>query len=104
MPHPQAGRQRRISQAGWDNPRPVTEGEILAAIAALVREKLDWQGALRADQRLVEDLGLDSLRRLTLAVEVENRFRVRLDPEEEGSIETVAQLVAAVRRKLRGSP
>ena len=37
---------------------------------------------------------------MTLAMEVENRFRVRLDELDEGSIETVGDLVAVVRRKL----
>lgn len=81
----------------------MTDGEILAAIGALAREKLDWRGALVPELRLVEDLALDSLRRLTLAVEVENHFRVRLDEGEEAGIETVGELVAAVRRKLGGA-
>jgi acyl carrier protein len=50
--------------------------------------------------RLVEDLRLDSVRLLTLAAEVENRFRVCLDEQDEGSIETVGDLVAVVRKKL----
>jgi len=50
--------------------------------------------------RLVEDLRLDSVRLLTLAMEVENRFRVRLDELDEGAIETVGDLVATVRKKL----
>ncbi len=52
--------------------------------------------------RLVEDLRLDSVRLLTLAAEVENRFRVFLDEVDEGGIETVGDLVAVVRRKLGG--
>ncbi len=82
----------------------MTDGEILAAIGVLAREKLDWRGALAPEMRLVEDLALDSLRRLTLAVEVENTFRVRLDEDEEAGIETVGELVAAVRRRLGGAP
>lgn len=78
----------------------MTDGEIMAAIGALARERFDWQGELTPEQRLTEDLALDSLRRLALAVEVENRFRVRLDEADEAGIETVRDLVAAVRRKL----
>jgi len=50
--------------------------------------------------RLVEDLRLDSLRLLTLAIEVEDRFQVALDEQDEAAIETVGDLVAAVGRKL----
>jgi acyl carrier protein len=73
---------------------------ILEGIAEVVRQRLDWQGPLTMDMRLVEDLRLDSVRLLTLAAEVENRFRVFLDETDEAGIRTVADLVAVVRRKL----
>jgi acyl carrier protein len=73
---------------------------ILAGIAEVARVHLGWEDPLTPDMRLVEDLRLDSIRLLTLAVEVENRFRVRLDELDEGGIETVGDLVATVKRKL----
>jgi len=75
---------------------------ILEGIAEVVRQRLDWQGPLTMDMRLVEDLRLDSIRLLTLAAAVENRFRVFLDETDEAGIQTVADLVAVVRRKLSG--
>ena len=53
-----------------------------------------------ADMRLVEDLELDSLKALTLAVEVENRFQICLDPEIEAGIVTLGDLVEAVRSSM----
>ena len=50
--------------------------------------------------RLGEELQLDSLKLLTLAVEVENRFRICLDEADEAAIVTVADLVAAIRRQV----
>jgi acyl carrier protein len=76
------------------------EDAILAGIAEVARRHLDWQGPVTAEMRLVEDLRLDSIRLLTLAAEVENRFRVLLDEADEAAIETVGDLVAIVRRKL----
>jgi acyl carrier protein len=73
---------------------------VLAGIAAVAREHLGHQGPLALETRLVEDLELDSIRLLTLATEVENRFRVLLEPADEERIETVGDLVAAVREKL----
>jgi acyl carrier protein len=73
---------------------------ILAGIAEVARRHLDWQGPFTPDMRLVEDLRLDSIRLLTLAAQVENRFRVLLDEADEAGIETVGDLVAIVRRKL----
>ena len=75
------------------------DNEIYAGVAAVARDHLEWTQPLAPEMRLVEDLRLDSIRLLTLAVEVENRFRVRLD-EDEAGIVTVADLVAAVRRRL----
>jgi acyl carrier protein len=80
----------------------MNDGDILAGIAAVAREHLDWQGPVAPEMRLLEDLRLDSIRALTLAVEVENRFRICLDEADEAGIETVADLVAAVKRKLGG--
>ena len=75
---------------------------ILVGIEEVAREHLGWQGSLTPDMRLIEDLRLDSVRLLTLAMEVENRFRVFLDEIDEAGIETVGDLIAAVRRKLTG--
>jgi acyl carrier protein len=77
------------------------EATILAGIAEVARLHLGWEGPLTGDMRLVEDLRLDSVRLLTLAAEVENRFRVFLDELDEGAIETVGDLVSIVKRKLR---
>lgn len=74
--------------------------EILAGIEAAARKEIAFQGELRPDQRLVEDLQLDSIRLLSLAMAVEDRFRVALDAEDEGGIGTVGDLIDIVERKL----
>jgi acyl carrier protein len=80
----------------------MNDATILDGIAQVARDHLGWQGPLTLEMRLVEDLRLDSIRLLTLAAEVENRFRVLLDEADEMAIQTVADLVAIVRRKLAG--
>jgi acyl carrier protein len=79
---------------------PPAPRAILDGIADVARRHLDWRGELAPAMRLVEDLRLDSLRLLTLAIEVEDRFQVTLDQEDEAAIETVGDLVALVGRKL----
>lgn len=74
--------------------------EILEAVRELARNKLDYQGELAPESRLVEDLELDSIRLLTLAMEVEDHFEICLDENDEAGIETVADLLALVERKL----
>jgi acyl carrier protein len=78
----------------------VNDQEILDGIREVARRHLDVDLELRSDVRLAEDLELDSIKILTLAVEVENRFRVCLDPSSEARIETVGDLVAEVGRQL----
>jgi acyl carrier protein len=78
----------------------VRDEAILEGIGEVARLHLGWEGALTPEMRLVEDLRLDSIRLLTLAAEVENRFRILLDETDEGGIQTVGDLVAVVRRKL----
>lgn len=80
------------------------DDDILAGVREVAREHLAHRGPLEPGMRLVEDLELDSIRLLTLAVEVENRFRVRLDETDEAGILTVGDLVTAVRRKLAAEP
>ncbi len=79
----------------------MTRAAILEGIAEVARRHLDWHGALTPAMRLVEDLRLDSIRLLTLAAEVENRFRVVLDEEDELSLETVGDLVDLLAVKLQ---
>lgn len=76
--------------------------DTLREVERLAREKLDWHGDLEPAMRLIEDLELDSMRRLTLAIEVENHFRIRLDEADETALETVGDLVDVIARK-RGS-
>jgi acyl carrier protein len=78
----------------------MSDEAILAGIQEVARLHLGWEEALTPDMRLVEDLHLDSIRLLTLAAEVENRFRVFLDELDEGAVATVGDLVAVIRRKL----
>ena len=73
--------------------------EILSGVERLAREKLDWRGELEPGMRLVEDLELDSMRNLALAIEIENHFRIRLEEEDEAAIETVGDLVELIARK-----
>lgn len=80
----------------------MSDASILEGIALVAQEHLGWEGPVTAEMRLVEDLRLDSVRLLTLAAQVENRFRVFLDEADELAIETVGDLVAIVRRKLGG--
>jgi acyl carrier protein len=76
-----------------------TPAELRAALAEIARG-MGLPRPLAAEQRLVEDLGLDSVGRLTLAVQVEDHFRVCLSAEDEAAIRTVGDLERVLRGKL----
>lgn len=89
----------------------MTREEILQSIEEVARTHLVSReagelerrlegGRLTPELRLVEDLALDSIQLLTLAVEVENRFRICMDPEDEEGIETVGDLADVVAAQL----
>jgi acyl carrier protein len=71
---------------------------VIDGITEVARAHLGWDGELRPEMRLVEDLELDSLKRLTLALEVENHFQICFD--EESAILTVGDLVEIIRERL----
>ena len=77
-----------------------TRGRVLKGIAEVARAHIDWQGELDEEMRLVEDLELDSIKALTLALELENHFRVCLPQDAE--IVTVGDLVTTIRGALDG--
>jgi acyl carrier protein len=82
----------------------VTESEALDGIRSVAAQHLelppDVLAGLAAQTHLRDDLALDSLQRMTFAVEVEDRFRICLTPEDEATIETAGDLARVVVRKL----
>ncbi|MEM8959912.1 MAG: acyl carrier protein [Acidobacteriota bacterium] len=73
---------------------------ILDTITTIARENLDYEGTVTSDKRLVEDLALDSLQLLSLAVAVEDHYRICLDEDDEAHIDTVGDLVALIEAKI----
>ena len=73
--------------------------QVLEEIEAIANRHLGRPGVLKPEMDLVEDLELDSLLLLTLAVEVENHFEICLEQDEEAGIRTVDDLVDIVLRK-----
>ena len=76
----------------------MTEEAILEGLQAIAKQHLSYEGPLPLDKPIVDTLTLDSIRMLTLLVEVENRFEVCLEESDESSIETLRDLVHVVTR------
>lgn len=74
--------------------------EILKAVAQVLRTHCNVTKDIRMDSRLAEDLGLDSVGLLTMAVEVENYFQTVLGEEPENPPRTVLDVVLLVQQRL----
>jgi acyl carrier protein len=72
--------------------------EIMAARLGLPAEQLV------PEARLVEDLGLDSLDAVELAISVERKFDIEVPEEELTKLKTVADMVALVESRIRQAP
>jgi acyl carrier protein len=80
-----------------------TRPQLLADLRTIAADTLDWHGELDEASRLVADLRLDSLRALSLLIEVENRLRVRITPEDEAGLVTVGDLLTVLESRLGDS-
>ena len=53
---------------------------------------------IRVDAKLVDDLGMDSLDAVELAIATEREFKVEISDEQVAKLETVADIMALVQR------
>lgn len=71
----------------------MTEEELLKAVVETLKGPCGVTLEVERDSRLVEDLKLDSMGLLALAVGLENKFRVRLGDPPEGPPAKVCDVV-----------
>jgi acyl carrier protein len=69
---------------------------VLAEVRRVAAADLEIRFPIELEHHLVRDLKLDSVGALTLAVGLEDRFRVRLSDADAGRVETVGDLVRLV--------
>jgi acyl carrier protein len=87
----------------------MTEHQILEGVRQVIREHLQVHAPVEQVEQveretdLFRDLQLDSLKQLTLVVELENHFRVRFDAGDEEGLATVGDLVRLIERRLSQS-
>ena len=76
------------------------DGRVFEELRRIARVELEYAGELALTQRLHEDLKLDSMAMIVVAVGLENAFRVKLQEEDAGAIATVGDLVKLVVRRV----
>ncbi|MEE2750727.1 MAG: acyl carrier protein [Myxococcota bacterium] len=78
----------------------MTSDEILKGLQTVARDHLDFEGDLDPKASIVNVLELDSIRMLTLVVEVENHFQICLEEGDEQELVTASDLVEVIRRRV----
>jgi acyl carrier protein len=78
----------------------VSDQTLLEGIRAVAAEHLQHTEPIEPQTRLVEAMALDSIRMLTLVVELENHFKVMLEEGDEQGIETVSDLMQVLRSRM----
>lgn len=70
--------------------------EVIEEIRRVCRDELELDREIAPDDALLEDLELDSMGLIVVAVAVENRFRVKLTEADSEGVRTVRDLAERV--------
>lgn len=72
------------------------KGKIYSFIVTVLKEKCEVEETLNLKTNLEKDLELDSIFLLTLAVEIENHYKIILNENDSNGIETIGDLVSLI--------
>jgi acyl carrier protein len=79
----------------------ITDEEILAGLAEIVEEVAGVEAEeVTADKSFVDDLDIDSLSMVEIAVQAEDRFEVKIPDAELANLKTVGDAVAYVSKNV----
>jgi acyl carrier protein len=77
----------------------MNETQIFEDVKKVLREHLQIVSPVGLETDLFRDLELDSLKQLTLVVELENRFRICFDEGDEEGLRTIGDIVTLIRHR-----
>ncbi len=78
----------------------LTQREIEAQVAQIIMEELNLNHPVDQKERLIDDLGADSLHLVEIGMALEEKLGVEIDNEETENFKTVADITACVKKKL----
>jgi acyl carrier protein len=73
--------------------------QVLEKIAQIVREKLSYKGDLSEETRFLEDLNADSLDLLSVVMEVEDAFGIKVPDEDLPQLRSLGDALEYVLKK-----
>ncbi|MFI9407326.1 meromycolate extension acyl carrier protein AcpM [Nocardia sp. NPDC052316] len=82
-----------------------TQEDIVAGIAEIVEEVTGIEAAeVTIEKSFVEDLDIDSLSLVEIAVQLEDRYSAKIPDEDLAGLRTVGDAVAYVQRMVAAEP
>jgi acyl carrier protein len=74
--------------------------KVMEQVTEIINRSIDWQDEIRPDDRLKEDLEIDSLDVMMIIQEIEDEFDIVIDTQEIKCLETVQNIVEKLSSKL----
>lgn len=77
----------------------MTDQQTLEQLGEIIKDIAEVPpGEIRSDQRFVEDLGIDSLTMVEIAVAAQDRFEVELSDDDLKDLKTIQDVIDYIRR------
>jgi acyl carrier protein len=74
--------------------------ELFNKITEIISRNIDWRDEIRPEERLKEDLEIDSLDVILIINEIEDEFNIIVEQQEIRCLATVQDIVDKLRQKL----
>lgn len=74
--------------------------ELISKILDIISQSAECGKTVRPDDRIVEDLGIDSLDKLMIIHDLEDEFNITIEDNELKGIKVVRDIVEAIENKL----
>jgi len=75
--------------------------EITSKILSIISENAQCGKAVRPEDRIVEDLGVDSLDKLLIIHDLEDEFNITVEEDELRHLKVVQDVIDAIERKMQ---
>jgi len=74
--------------------------ELFKRITEIISRNIDWTDEIKPEDRLKEDLEIDSLDVILIVNEIEDEFSVTVDQQEFSCLGSVQDIIDKLREKL----
>ena len=74
--------------------------ELTSKILSIISQNAECGKTVQPDDRIVEDLGIDSLDKLMIIHDLEDEFNIHIDDDELKGIRVVRDILEAIEHKV----